>query len=38
MTEDLCGKDPVKWAEAESYVIRALESRRLLWDGVLASL
>jgi len=38
MTEDLCGNDPLKWAEAERYVIRALESRRALWDGVMAAL
>ena len=38
MTEDLCENDPLKWAEAERYVIRALESRRALWDGVMAAL
>ena len=35
MTEELCSNDVDKWAEAEAYVLRALNSRRILWDGVL---
>ena len=36
MTEELCSNDADKWAEAEAYVIKALNSRKILWDGVLA--
>jgi Protein of unknown function (DUF3050) len=35
MVEALCGNDDAKWAEAQVYVERALESRISLWDGVL---
>lgn len=34
MTENLCGDDEDKWKEAESYIIRSLEQRKILWDGV----
>jgi Protein of unknown function (DUF3050) len=38
MTEKLCGEDENKWREAESAVIRALELRIALWNGVLESI
>lgn len=34
MVSELCGNDPEKWAEAESYSIQSLEMRKQLWDGV----
>lgn len=34
MVTELCGNDAKKWEEAETYVLRALESRSHLWDGV----
>jgi hypothetical protein len=38
MTSSLCGSDANKWIEAEIAVIKALEMRKLLWDGVLNNL
>ena len=38
MTESLCGDDEEKWNEAEEYVLRSLEQRKILWDGVLDSI
>jgi hypothetical protein len=35
MVSELCGDDVTKWEEATSYVLRSLESRIILWDGVL---
>lgn len=35
MVSELCGNDPEKWEEATLYSIRALESRKALWNGVL---
>ncbi len=35
MVSELCGDDATKWEEATSYVLRSLESRIILWDGVL---
>lgn len=35
MVSELCGDDNEKWEEAKSYVLRSLESRIILWDGVL---
>lgn len=37
MLEELCGDDPVKWAEATEYAKAALEARIRLWDGVVAT-
>jgi hypothetical protein len=34
MTEQLCGNDADKWAEAEAAVIKALQMRINLWDAV----
>lgn len=36
MIAELCGDDPIKWAEAEQAAIFALESRLRLWDGIAA--
>jgi hypothetical protein len=36
MVSLLCGDDLKKWEEAEAFVLRALEHRKHLWDGVLA--
>lgn len=33
MTAQLCGQDPEKWAEAEQYVLQALQMRKMLWDS-----
>ena len=38
MTQELCGDDETKWAEATSATIAALKSRKLLWDAVLESI
>jgi hypothetical protein len=38
MTLLLCGDDPIKWKEATQAVIASLESRKLLWDGILAAI
>ncbi|MDR3712942.1 MAG: DUF3050 domain-containing protein [Puia sp.] len=38
MVEELCGEDPVKWEKATRFAIAALESRMVLWDGVLAAI
>lgn len=38
MVTELCGSDEQKWQEATEYVVRALESRIALWDGVGAEL
>lgn len=38
MLEELCGADPVKWREAAESAIRALETRKVLWDGALSAL
>jgi hypothetical protein len=38
MTEQLCGNDTDKWAEAEIAVIEALRMRIYLWDAVLHSI
>lgn len=35
MVSELCGDDETKWDEAKTYVLRSLESRLILWDGVL---
>jgi hypothetical protein len=34
MVNELCGQDAQKWEEAQHFVIRSLESRIALWDGV----
>lgn len=34
MVSELCGNDPEKWREAETYSIQSLEMRKQLWDGV----
>ena len=34
MLAHLCGQDQKRWVEAELSARRALESRRMLWDGV----
>ncbi len=38
MTEQLCGNDASKWAEAEEAVAEALHMRLLLWNGILETL
>lgn len=38
MTTNLCGDDPQKWLEAQDAVMKALELRKRLWDGVSARL
>ncbi|MBP6458528.1 MAG: DUF3050 domain-containing protein, partial [Crocinitomicaceae bacterium] len=38
MTESLCGEDEEKWKEAEEFVLRSLEQRKVLWDGVLGAI
>ena len=35
MVIELCGDDPHRWATARQAVLRALEARRRLWDGIL---
>ncbi|WP_124397288.1 DUF3050 domain-containing protein [Thermaurantimonas aggregans] len=34
MTSQLCGDEQVKWQEAQDAVVKALEMRKKLWDGV----
>ena len=34
MTAELCGNDVTKWAEAETYVIKALQARIHLWNSI----
>jgi hypothetical protein len=34
MTEHLCGNDPDLWKEAENIAIKALQMRKVLWDGI----
>ena len=34
MTTALCGDDEVKWQEATNSTVKALQSRKLLWDAV----
>lgn len=34
MTSQLCGDNEVKWREAQEAVVKALEMRKKLWDGV----
>lgn len=36
MVAELCGDDEVKWKEAETAAIEALQIRASLWDAVLA--
>jgi hypothetical protein len=38
MTEELCGQDIAKLAEAELWVKKSMQARIALWDGVLAAL
>lgn len=38
MTEELCGNDETKIAEAEFWVKKSLQARLELWDGILQSL
>lgn len=38
MVEELCGDDQSKWDECLIYVIRSLEQRKNLWDGVLEAI
>jgi hypothetical protein len=38
MVEELCGVDQQKWDECLTYVIRSLEQRKKLWDGVLVAI
>jgi hypothetical protein len=38
MVADLCGSDDGKWQEAAEAVIRALDARVRLWDGILAAI
>jgi hypothetical protein len=34
MLENLCGDDPMRWQEAETAIVEALEKRIELWNGV----
>jgi len=34
MLEHLCGNDDMKWAETKNAAIKALEARKVLWDGI----
>jgi hypothetical protein len=34
MTEQLCGQEAARWEEAEAVVLRSLQKRKGLWDGV----
>lgn len=34
MITELCGTEAVRWSEAESAAVRALEARLMLWDGI----
>ncbi len=36
MVSGLCGSDPVKWQQAETAAVQAIEARLTLWDGILA--
>jgi Protein of unknown function (DUF3050) len=38
MLADLCGEDPVKWAECAETINLALAARARLWDGILAAI
>jgi hypothetical protein len=38
MTAELCGEDEQKWHEAADAVVKALESRIALWDGILSEI
>ena len=38
MVSELCGDDPVKWAEAAEAAEAALRARIALWDGIAATL
>jgi hypothetical protein len=38
MLADLCGDDEQKWSEVAETVIRALDARVRLWDGILATI
>ncbi len=38
MLAELCGDDPVKWAEAAEAAVAAIEARLALWDGVVAAI
>ena len=38
MLADLCGEDPVKWAECAETINLALAVRARLWDGILAAI
>jgi pyrroloquinoline quinone (PQQ) biosynthesis protein C len=38
MVEELCGEDKAKWEESLTYIVRSLEQRKKLWDGVLAEI
>ncbi len=38
MLADLCGDDEQRWSEVAETVIRALDARVRLWDGILAAI
>ena len=38
MVSGLCGSDPVKWQQAETAAVQAIEARLTFWDAILASL
>jgi hypothetical protein len=38
MLADLCGDDPVKWADCAETINLALAARARLWDGILAAI
>lgn len=38
MVEELCGNDAIKWKEATSFALRALQHRKALWDGTLQAI
>jgi hypothetical protein len=36
--EELCGQDEKKWSEAAASALKALEARKVLWDGALQAI
>ncbi len=38
MVSGLCGADPVKWQQAETAAVQAIEARLQFWDDILAQL